>query len=51
MPRLPPYRLIYNNDCTNVGGCVSQFRAHGEEFSDERLAASIEGRHRRGPTA
>ncbi len=42
MPRQPPYRVIFNNDCTNVGGCISPFRAHGETFSDERLVASIE---------
>ncbi len=42
MSRLPPYRVLYNNDTTNVGGCISPWRAHGEPFSDERLVAAIE---------
>jgi len=41
MHTTPPYRLLFNNDATNVGGCVSPFRQKGCEFSDERLAASI----------
>ncbi len=42
MRRLPPYRVLFNNDTTNVGGCISPWRAHGETFNDERLVASIE---------
>ena len=27
-----PFKLIYNNDCTNILNCVSPFRGRGEKF-------------------
>lgn len=42
MPTLPPFRLMYNHDTTNVGGCVSPWRSADEPFDEARLVASIE---------
>lgn len=42
MPGHPPFRLIFNNDTTNVGGCVSPYRAADEPFDEARLVASIQ---------
>jgi len=42
MTDTPPYRLLFNNDATNIGGCVSPFRNKGGVFTDECIAASIE---------
>ena len=37
-----PYRLLYNNDNTNVAGVISPWREEGEDFREEMLVASIE---------
>ncbi len=36
----PPYRVLYNNDNTNVR-CVSPWHGEGEPFREEHLVASI----------
>ncbi len=38
----PPFRLLYSNDTTNIGGCVSAFHKKGEPFRSEMLEASVD---------
>ena len=37
-----PYKLLYNNDTTNVLSCNSPFHKKGESFTEAKLVASIE---------
>ena len=37
-----PFRVLYNNDSTNLVGCVSPWHRQGEPFSDQALVASID---------
>ena len=37
-----PFRLLYNNDATNVWGCASPFHKRGEPITDEAIAGSID---------
>ncbi|MFW6162484.1 MAG: hypothetical protein ACODAJ_06915 [Planctomycetota bacterium] len=38
----PPFRLLYNNDSTNVANCDSPFHQRGEPLTDEAIAGSID---------
>src|SRR3569623_781864 len=38
----PPFRVLYSNDTTNVGGCVSPFHHVGEPFRLSMLEASVD---------
>ena len=37
-----PYRLLFNNDTTNILTCISPWHEEGEDFREEMLVASIE---------
>jgi hypothetical protein len=37
-----PFRLLYSNDTTNIGGCVSRYHDAGEPFRKEMLEASVD---------
>lgn len=37
-----PFRVLCNNDSTNLVGCVSPWHRQGEPFSDRALVASID---------
>ena len=37
-----PFRVLYNNDSTNLVGCVSPWHRQGEPLSDRALVASID---------
>jgi len=38
----PPFKLLYNNDSTNVANCDSPFNQRGEPITDKAIAASID---------
>lgn len=40
--RRAPFRVLYNNDMTNVGGDYSPWRNEGDPLTDEMLEASID---------
>ena len=37
-----PYRVLFNNDTTNITTCVSPYHANGEEFTEDMLKANID---------
>ncbi len=37
-----PYKLLFNNDTTNITTCKSPWHERGEPFTEERLVASID---------
>lgn len=37
-----PFRILYNNDCTNILGCASPWHAKGEGFRPEMMAGSVD---------
>ena len=37
-----PFRLLYNNDATNVLSCESPFHSRGEPITDDAIAGSID---------
>jgi len=37
-----PFNLLYNNDCTNIAGCVSPFHARGEKLHARMIEASVD---------
>ena len=37
----PPWRILYNNDTTNLLSCASPWRPEGARFSDALIAASV----------
>ena len=37
-----PFKLLYNNDCTNILSCASPFHARGERFHPRMIEASVD---------
>lgn len=37
-----PFRVLFNNDCTNIEQCISPYHKKGEDFLPEMLEASID---------
>lgn len=40
--RKAPFRLLFNNDCTNITSCVSPYHKKGEPFRPEMLEATVD---------